>query len=36
MEIVMLFMTYLQKYVPSETKDVNVKVFNMITRINEV
>ena len=23
-------------WVPSETKDINVKVFNMITRINEV
>ena len=28
-------MTYLQKYVPSKTKDVNVKVFNMITNRNE-
>ena len=28
-------MIYLQKYVSSGTKDVNIKVFNMITRINE-
>ena len=27
-------MTYLEKYVPSRTKDVNVKVFDMI-RINK-
>ena len=28
-------MTYLQKYILSKTKDVNVKTFNIITRINE-
>ena len=28
-------MTYLQKYTLSKTKDVNVKTFNIITRINE-
>ena len=28
-------MTYLQKYVISKTKDINVKAFNIITRINE-
>ena len=28
-------MTYLQKYVLSKTKDINVKAFNIITRINE-
>ena len=31
----MSFMTYLWKHVPSETKEVNVKVFNVITRISE-
>ena len=31
----MLLMTYLQKYLPSKTKDVNLKAFNMITRISE-
>ena len=31
----MLLMAYLQKYVSSNAKDVNVKVFNMIARINE-
>ena len=31
----MLLMAYLQKYVLSKTKDVNVKVFNIITRISE-
>ena len=32
----MLIMTYLQKYAfQIKQKDVNVKVFNMITRINE-
>ena len=31
----MLLMTYLQKYILSKTKDVNVKTFNIITRINE-
>ena len=36
MEVVILLMTCLQKYVMSETKEVNVKVFNMITRINEI
>ena len=28
-------MTYLQKFAPSETKEVNMKVFNMTKRINE-
>ena len=40
MEVVLLLMTYLQKYVfRVKQKDVNVKVFkiyNMIKRINEV
>ena len=36
MGTVMLLMTYLRKYVPSKTKDLNVKVFNLITRKNEV
>ena len=33
----MLLMTYLQKnvFVPSQTKDINVKVFNMLTSVNE-
>ena len=31
----MLLMTYLWKYVSSETKDVNIKVSNVITRVNE-
>ena len=31
----MSFMAYLWKHVPSETKEVNVKVFNVITRISE-
>ena len=31
----MLLMTYLQKCVPSEIKDINVEVFNTITRINK-
>ena len=32
----MLLMTYLQKTcIPSKTKNVNVKVFDMITRIND-
>ena len=31
----MLLVTYLKKYVLSKTKDVNVKVFNMITKMNE-
>ena len=35
MEVVMLLMTYLQKFAPSETKEVNMKVFNMTKRINE-
>ena len=37
MEVVMLLMTFLQKnvFVPSQTKDINVKVFNMLTRVNE-
>ena len=35
MEAVMLLMTYLQKYLPSKTKDVNLKAFNMITRTSE-
>ena len=34
MEVVMLLMTCL-RCVPSET-NINVKIFNMITRINEV
>ena len=29
-------MTYLRKYVPSETSNTNVKLHNMITRINEI
>ena len=28
-------MIHLQKYVPNKTKDVNLKVFNLLTRINE-
>ena len=28
-------MSYLQKYLPQETKDINVKTFNMITNKNE-
>ena len=36
MEVVILFMTCLQKYVMSETKEVNAKVFSMITRKNEI
>ena len=37
MEIVMLLIIYPWKiYVPSKTKEVNVKVFNMIKRPNEV
>ena len=28
-------MSYLQKYVSKETKDINVKVFNMMTDKNE-
>ena len=37
MEVVMLLMTFLQKnvFVPSQTKDINVKVFNILTRVNE-
>ena len=33
----MLLLTYQQKnvFVPSQTKDINVKVFNMLTRVNE-
>ena len=33
----MLLMTFLQKnvFVPSQTKDINVKVFNILTRVNE-
>ena len=31
----MLLMAMLQKCVPSKTKDINVKVLNMITRIDE-
>ena len=33
----MLLLTYLQKnvFVTSQTKDINVKVFNMLTRVNE-
>ena len=31
----MLLMTYLQKIVPSKTKEVNVKAFNIITRTNK-
>ena len=32
----MLLMTYLRKYVSSKTKDVDVKLLNMIIQINEV
>ena len=32
----MLLMTYLRKYVPSKIKDINVKVFNLISKKNEV
>ena len=36
MKVVMLLLTYLQKIcVPNETKSVNVKLFNMITKIIE-
>ena len=31
----MLFITYIWKFVSSETKDVNIKVFNKIRKINE-
>ena len=35
MEVVVLLLSYLQKYVFQVTKDVNVKEFNMITSKNE-
>ena len=35
MEVVMLLMTYLQKYVLPKPKNVSVKVINMIANINE-
>ena len=35
MEDVMLMMSYLQKYLFPVKKDVNIKVFNMMTRIHE-
>ena len=35
MEVVVLLLSYLQKYVFQVTKDVNVKEFHMITSKNE-
>ena len=35
MEVVMLLVTYLQKYVLKKQKNVSVKVINMIANINE-
>ena len=32
MEVAILLMTYLQKYIPNKIKKVNVKVFHMITK----
>ena len=31
-----MFMTYLPKHMFREEKDINIKIFNMITRINEI
>ena len=35
MEVVILLMTHLVEFVPNKTKDVNLSIFDIITRINE-